>query len=247
MERNMYFIMKHSIFLVIIGFILLSGCAMLEQPGASSSNTKEAAIKTESSFPQSFQLHDVPHNPIQQKGTDCAPDSLRMVLTYRGKNISKDSDIPQLLSSDLTGLRGSTGGTSFGQMQKIAAEVFKLPAFLIYNCDLQSLKSLIMNKWPPIIGYRIAGRAYHAVVAVGFDDKRRNLLVHDPNFPGITKIRYPDLGGLENSSVQRIPCLVVLPEGTTPMDLQNGLMKYVSKEVISELTVSVMIPSQNDK
>jgi hypothetical protein len=224
-------------------FIILSGCAMLKQP-STPNNSNDTAIKTEASLPETFQLHDVPHNPRRQEGTDCAPDSLRMVLNYRGKDVSKDWDIPQQLTSDLTGLRGSSGGTSFGQMQRIAAEVYKLPAFLIYNCDLQSMKALIMSKWPPIVTYRIAGKAYHAVVAVGFDDKRRNLLVHDPNFAGVSKIRYSDLGGLENDSVQRVSCLLVLPEGSTEMDLQNGLEKYVPKDVISKLTVSVMFPQQ---
>lgn len=224
-------------------FLILSGCAMLEQP-SQSTNTNETEIKTEASIPETFQLHDVPHNPRRQEGTDCAPDSLRMVLNYRGKDVSKDSDIPQQLTSDLTGLRGTSGGTTFAQMQRIAAEVYKLPAFVIYNCDLLSLKALIMNKWPPIVGYRIAGRAYHAVVAVGFDEKRRNLLVHDPNFPGVTKIRYPDLGGLGDDSVQRVSCLLVLPENSTEMDLQKGLVKYVPRDVISKLTVSVMFPEK---
>lgn len=224
-------------------FIILAGCAILEQ-SSPSTNINDTVIKTEASLPETFQLHDVPHNPRRQEGTDCAPDSLRMVLNYRGKDVSKDWDIPQQLTSDLTGLRGSSGGTSFGQMQRIAAEVYNLPAFLIHNCDLQSMKALIMNKWPPIVGYRIAGRAYHAVVAVGFDDKRRNLLVHDPNFSGVTKIRYPDLGGLGDDSVQRVSCLLVLPEGSTAMDLQKALEKYVSKDAISKLVVSVMFPKK---
>ena len=228
--------------IILINFIIMAGCAVLEQ--SSKTDINETAIKTENPFPETFQLHDVPHNPRRQEGTDCAPDSLRIVLKYRGKDVSKDWDIPQQLTSDLTGLRGSTGGTSFGQMQRIAAEVYSLPAFVIHNCDLQSLKALIMNKMPPIVGYRIAGRAYHAVVAVGFDDKRRNLLVHDPNFSGVRKIRYPDLGGLGNDSIQRVSCLVVLPEGSTEMDLQRGLEKSVSRDVISKLTVSVMFPKK---
>lgn len=229
----------------IFCIIYLAGCATLEQKSSISSPEAKGGVSEANSLPQSFQLHDVPHNPGRQKGTDCAPDSLRMVLNYRGKNISSDSEIPQKLTKDSTGLRGPGGGTSFSQMQKITVTAYKLPAFLIPNCDLDSIKAFIVNKWPPIISYRVTGSSYHAVVAVGYDDKRRNILVHDPNFQGVRKIRYFDLGGISENSVRRIPCLLVLPEGSTESDLRRGLEKYVSKELVSKLSIYSMMPPQD--
>ena len=221
--------------------LIVAGCAILEQsPNTSSVAESEEMSGTAGTIPQSLQLHDVPHNPRKQKGTDCAPDSLRMVLTYRGKKIDSDWDIPQQLE-----IRGRGGGTSFRQMQQITAKSYGLPAFIINNCDLQSLKAAIVNKWPPIVGYRSSGKYYHAVVAVGYDDKRRVLLVHDPNYLRVRKIRYYDLGGVSEDSVQRLSCLLVLPQGSTLEELRLGLEKYVPKELVSELVVFGMVPSQS--
>jgi hypothetical protein len=215
----------------------------LSQPNSvSSKNTGLDGQKgTEGTLPVTFQLHDVPHNPRKQQGTDCAPDSLRMVLTYRGKKVG-EQDIPRQLTS-----RGFGGGTSFGQMQEIAAKGYGLPSFVIYNCDLETIKSAILNKWPPIIGYRASGKYYHAVVAVGYDDDRKMMYVHDPNILSVRKMRYSDLGGIGKDGGQTLSVLLVLPEGSTEADLANGLMKYVPKEVLSRLVVSAEFPSQDQK
>ena len=222
---------------------LCAGCAILAQPRSTSPAAETNLMRgTEGSLPRSFQLHGVPHNPRKQRGTDCAPDSLRMILNYRGKNVARDWDIPLKLSEDITGLRGRSGGTSFYQMQRIAMESYGLPAFIIHNCDLHSLKAAILNRWPPIISYRSSGKSYHAVVAVGYDDERHIMLVHDPNYIRTEKIRYYDLGGASEHSIQRLSCLLVLPEGSTEEDLRRGLGKYVPKESVSELGVYPLLP-----
>ena len=219
--------------------VFLAGCSALEQPSGTVESRDEVSTGgTAGELPSRFQLHDVPHNPRRQEGTDCAPDSLRMVLSYRGKKISKDWDIPR----KITGHRSARGGTTLHQMQEIAAGSYGLPAFVIGNLDLDSLKAAIVNRWPPIVAYRIAGKSYHAVLAVGYDDRRRTLLVHDPNFLRIKKIQYSDLGGMSKGSGQRLACLLVLPEGTAERDLRRGLEKYVPKEVVSSLKIFGMLP-----
>jgi hypothetical protein len=222
-----------AFFLLIL---MLSGCAFLNQPNNTVIEDPENQIQK--TIPQVFQLHDVPHNPRKQQGTDCAPDSLRMVLTYRGKQVN-EQDIVRHLDS-----RGAGGGTSFRQMQEIASKVYNLPSFLIHNCDIDTIKSAILNKWAPIIGYRSGGRYYHAVVAVGYDEKRRMMFVHDPNILGVRKIRYSDLGGFSEDGVQRLSVLIVLPENATPEELAKGLSKYSPKDKIDMLLVSGMLPSQ---
>jgi len=228
--------------IILSSFFIISGCAFLSQPNAVSKKTGLERLKgTEGSLPITFQLHDVPHNPRKQKGTDCAPDSLRMVLNYRGKNVA-EPDIVRLLTS-----RGAGGGTSFSQMQEIATKDYGLPSFVIHNCDLDTIKSAVLNKWPPIIGYRASGKYYHAVVVVGYDDDKKLMFVHDPNVLSVKKMRYSDLGGFENDSTQRLSTLLVLPAGLTDVDLVNGLAKYVPKEILSKLVVSAMFPSQDQK
>jgi len=229
---------------ILSSFFIISGCAFLSQPNTASSNKNSGSDRlkgTEGILPVTFQLHDVPHNPRKQQGTDCAPDSLRMVLTYRGMKVG-EQDIPRQLAS-----RGFGGGTSFGQMQEIAAKGYGLPSFVIHNCDLDTIKSAILNKWPPIIGYRASGKYYHAVVAVGYDDDRKMMFVHDPNILSVRKMRYSDLGGIGKDGGQTLSVLLVLPAGLTDVDLANGLAKYVPKEIMSKLVVSAMFPSQDQK
>ena len=108
--------------------IALAGCAFLEQTDTKASENIDLISGTEGSLPESYQLHDVPHNPREQEGTDCGPDSLRMVLNYRGKNVARDSDIPRELD-EINGLRGRGGGTTINQMMRISAESYGLPAF----------------------------------------------------------------------------------------------------------------------
>lgn len=229
--------MKSLIQLALL--IGLVGCAVLKQPGDISSGEADLLGGTERVLPQRFQLHDVPHNPRKQKGTDCAPDSLRMVLNHRGKNV-REGDITRQLTS-----RGRNGGTSFYQMQQVAVKSYGLPAFIVNNCDLLSLKAAIASGWAPIMSYKSSGKSYHAVVAVGYNDKRNILLVHDPNFIRVRKIRYYDLGGVSADSIQRLSCLLVLPSGSTEADLRRGLEEYVPKELSSKLRIFSMLPSQS--
>lgn len=228
-------------FFASLSCICLTGCSntvsRTDAVASESINIDSRGLKKD--IPISFQLHEVPHNPTKQKGTDCAPDSLRMILNYRGKNVG-EQDIPRLLTS-----RGKGGGTSFYQMQDIAVKFYNLPAFVLNNCDLTSIKVLIINKLPPIIGYRSSGKYYHAVVAVGYDDKRRQMLVHDPNIIGVRKIRYSDLGGMSNDGIQRFSCLLVLPSDANYETLVKVLKDYIPEEMLSKLNVSMMFPSQS--
>jgi len=225
---------------------VLAGCSVARQTGIEPAISNKSEIPERLSgidgiLPMSFQLHDVPHNPRKQKGTDCAPDSLRMVLSYRGKNVA-EQDIPRLLTS-----RGKGGGTSFYQMQEIAAKEYGLPSFVINNCDLDSIKAAIVSKLPPIIGYRSGGKYYHAVVAVGYDDEKRLMFVHDPNIVSVRKIRYSDLGGLSDEGIQRLSCLLVLPAGSTEASLMKDIEKHIPKDITSKLSISSLYPTDSEK
>ncbi|MGB9597481.1 MAG: C39 family peptidase, partial [Candidatus Poribacteria bacterium] len=228
--------------LIIFLCFLIYGCSTLSQPHSYPKSNSSANISgTEGPLPAVYQLHDVPHNPRKQKGTDCAPDSLRMVLTYRGRNVG-EQDITRQLTN-----RGAGGGTTFGQMQEIAVNSYGLPTFVVHNCDLDSIKSAIVNKMPPIIAYRSGGRNFHAVVGVGYDDKRSQIFVHDPNILSVRKMRYSDLGGFSDDGLQRLSCLFVLPSGTTEDEFKEALAKYIPKENVTRLIISTMYPSGADK
>ena len=240
MERWKHYITNSFIFAFPLLLVLMTGCSFLKQAPDVSTTEADVLGGTEGPLPKKLQLHDVPHNPSKQKGSDCAPDSLRMVLNYRGQNIANDQEIVRKLTS-----RGTGGGTTFRQMQEIAVKDYGLPAFIINNCDLDSLKAAIVNEWPPVVSYRVKGRIYHAVVAVGYDDKRRTMSVHDPNYLRVRKIRYDALGGLSGDSEQRLSCLLVMPEGFTEAELRRGLEKYVPKESVEKLRIYSKLPSRD--
>jgi len=234
--------MKLRYFIILYTLsVFVNACSFLIQPNISSIESQNSSknFKKEDIIPKTFQLHDVPHNPRKQEGTDCAPDSLRMVLNYRGKNV-KEPDIVRQLTD-----RGFGGGTTFGQMQEITAKSYNLPVFLMNDCDLETIKAMILNKWPPIIGYRASGKYYHAVVVVGYDNSRRLMFVHDPNIVGVRKMRYSDLGGLSNDGVQRLSVLLVLPEGATGETLMDGLSKYIQKENLAKLNIYGLVPKDS--
>ncbi len=231
----------YSFFLILLS-IIIGGCGILNQPANSiRSDTSTNVSGTDNSLPVVYQLHDVPHNPRKQKGTDCAPDSLRMMLTYRGRNVG-EQDITRQLTS-----RGVGGGTTFAQMQEIAVNSYGFPTLMVPNCDLDSIKSAIVNKMPPIIAYRSGGRNFHAVVGVGYDDKRNQMFVHDPNILGVRKMRYSDLGGFSDDGSQRLSCLFVLPTGSTEDEFKEALSKFIPKDKVNKLVILSMYPSEIKK
>ncbi|MDQ1327808.1 MAG: Peptidase 2 protein, partial [Candidatus Poribacteria bacterium] len=57
--------------IILSSFFIISGCTFLSQPNNVAKNSASDISKgTEVSLPITFQLHDVPHNPRKQKGTD---------------------------------------------------------------------------------------------------------------------------------------------------------------------------------
>jgi len=211
-------------FSIILSLLLLAGCLpslqaikeALEEPEA-----REAVVgaQVKPELPPRFILHSVPHNPRRQRGTDCGPDSLRMVLNYYGKNVH-EGDITKKIRR-----RGRHGGVSLSELARIAKEYYGLEAYVMMGGKLEVLKALLLNGWPPIVAYRARGDIGHAVVVVGYNDLRGYILVHDPNFLRVTKIPYRDFlpawrqfGGW---------MLVVVPKGITLPDVLNAVDKYV--------------------
>ncbi|MCD6508668.1 C39 family peptidase [Candidatus Poribacteria bacterium] len=173
------------------------------------------------SLPQKFTL-PVPHNPARQYGPDCGPDSLRMVLNYYGKGV-REGDIVRQLKS-----RGKYGGVTLSQLARIARG-YDLEAYIMAGLNLEILKALLVNKWPPIVTYRARRDVGHAVVVVGYDDTKKRLMVNDPNFVRVSRIPYHDFipawqqfGG---------SCLLVVPKGIKQSDILAAIRRYVSFEI----------------
>lgn len=174
------------------------------------------------SLPKKFILHSVPHNPRRQQGTDCAPDSLRMVLNYYQKGCKEGELVKQLES------RGRYGGVSLGQLAKIAKR-YDLEAYLMSGLNLDILKAFLLNRWPPIVSYKSGRNTGHAVVMVGYDDVKKRLLIHDPNFVKVRQFPYYQFLPVWKQTGNL--CLLVVPKGLTRQDIMGSVRKYVNIEV----------------
>jgi ABC-type bacteriocin/lantibiotic exporter with double-glycine peptidase domain len=111
----------------------------------------------------------VPFVP-QEKDT-CGAAALAMVLRYWQQPVSQDEIAAELYEKELRGIRGSRLA-DFARRRGLRA--------VAYEGDAAHLKSLLTQGWPVIVGWKVKGNLYHDVVVVGFDDEKREVVVHDP-------------------------------------------------------------------
>jgi len=217
--------------LLVLTILPLIGCEMTyrklkadltAKPVDTSNGRVEREVSAEaSSLPRRYIL-SVPHNPVRQYGPDCGPDSLRMVLNFYRRGV-KEGDIVRRLKS-----RGRHGGVTFSQLAEIARG-YDLEAYIMAGLNIDILKALLVNGWPPIVGYKARRDVGHAVVVVGYDDVRKRLMVNDPNFVRVSRIPYRDFvpaweqfGG---------SCLLIVPKGVKQSDILAAIRRYVNLEV----------------
>jgi ABC-type bacteriocin/lantibiotic exporter with double-glycine peptidase domain len=112
---------------------------------------------------------DVPFVP-QVKDT-CGAASLAMVLRHWGQEASHDAIAVRLLQPELHGIRGST-------LQDFARE--RGLVAVAYEGDVQQLREYLAKGRPLIVAWKMGRRRFHNVVVVGYDEAKRELLVHDP-------------------------------------------------------------------
>jgi len=200
---------------LFLNLLACSSVKMLKQKEVSQEN----ATVEEQKFPEKFRLHKLRHNPRNQKGTDCGPDSLRMVLNYWGLNVREGEIVRELHR------RTRKGGTTFQQLKEIAESHYGMKAFIVSNASFNTLKALLIQNFPPIVGYRTKNRTGHAVVFVGYDDKKRMAFVNDPNYLKVTRISYIDFLGRWKSHGSL--CLLIAPANITPGMIKKALEAYL--------------------
>ena len=217
----------------LIMVFTITGCQLaseqiqtdLDAPAAvqmSGHNEKVANKAVEDrSLPGQFRLHSIPHNRRPQRGTDCAPDSLRMVLNHYKKGVTEGEVVKQLDD------RGRSGGVTFTQLAAIARG-YDLEAYIIYGLNIETLKTFLLNGWPPIVSHSI-GRGGHAIVVVGYDDAKRRLLVHDPWFPRVKRFHYHDFVPVWKHRGNR--ALLVVPKGVTKRQIITAVGEHATHEI----------------
>ena len=113
---------------------------------------------------------------IGQRINCCAHASLAMVMNYNGVKVSQDEIIERLGVGYF--------GISIGEMAKFSRE----KGFdVAVSCDgLLKIINSIDNDFPVIVAQQnsIVDKSVHYRVAVGYDDVKNKIIVHDPRDDG---------------------------------------------------------------
>lgn len=209
--------------IAVIMILSIVGCGAVYRKIKTDLSAQPSMKRKESkdSLPEKLLIHSVPHNPRRQRGADCGPDSLRMVLNYYDKDV-KEGEIVRQLNN-----RGGHGGVSLGQLAKIASN-YNLKAYLMSRLELDILKVFLVKGWPPIVPYNPRVRRGHAVVLIGYNDIEKRLFVNDPNYVKVRRFPYHRFLPLWNRHGSS--CLLIVPESYTREDIAAAVRKYVDSE-----------------
>jgi len=143
-------------------------------------------------------LEGVPY--VRQVGPRCAAASLAMMLRHFGRK----TDQRKLFEE----LAGREGGVHAHRLPVVARALGFEPH--VYLSGLEDLKQKVSAGLPLMLYLSPMGMG-HAVVAVGYDERRREVIVHDPANSPLRRITYSRLEALwrENDHT----AMVVIPRG----------------------------------
>lgn len=141
-------------------------------------------------------IEGVPY--VKQHGPQCAAASLSMVLQYFKNEIDQDS-IYAAIKSDYAGAQ------SFDILNYPRSNGYKSYGYI---GTLEDLKEKIDQKIPVILYFSPYGFG-HVVVGIGYDEKKRRIIIHDPTIASDYEIPYSEF--LKEWKESDFECTVVLP------------------------------------
>jgi ABC-type bacteriocin/lantibiotic exporter with double-glycine peptidase domain len=110
--------------------------------------------------------------PYVTQGKDtCGAAALAMVLRFWGQPASQDEIAAELFDPELHGIQGS-------RLAELARK--RGLTAVAYAGDLAQLREYLDKGRPLIVAWKMRRDRFHDVVVVGFDEARRQVLVHDP-------------------------------------------------------------------
>jgi ABC-type bacteriocin/lantibiotic exporter with double-glycine peptidase domain len=110
--------------------------------------------------------------PFVPQGKDtCGAAALAMVLRYWGQEASHDEIAGALKQPELRGIAGSELA-AFARGRGMTA--------IAHAGDLDHLRGHVGKGRPLIVAWAMGGGRYHDVVVTGFDERAREVVVHDP-------------------------------------------------------------------
>jgi len=108
---------------------------------------------------------------VSQHEDTCGAASLTMVMRYWGEDVAQEDVVRALVHPELRGIAGSRLA-EFARNRGFEAVAFR--------GDMAHLREFVGKGRPLIVAWHVRGSLYHDVVVIGFDDKRRAVLVNDP-------------------------------------------------------------------
>jgi tetratricopeptide (TPR) repeat protein len=108
---------------------------------------------------------------VPQERDTCAAAALSMVMGYHGRAVAHDEVAFALVEKELRGIRGSRLA-DFARERGMVA--------IAFAGDVGLLREHVGRGRPLILALDAGRGRYHDVVAIGFDDRRRRVIVHDP-------------------------------------------------------------------
>lgn len=133
-------------------------------------------------LPQSIELKDVPM--IRQKGNFCVPASAAMIANFHG--VETNQDQVALLSSEMSASNeGTYPSDMLLAMQKLGFEGRSIHWEMkadFFQSVLPQIRRFLVETGPIYISFRpnVFGSMGHGCVIVGYDDRKGELLFHNP-------------------------------------------------------------------
>jgi len=107
---------------------------------------------------------------VPQNKDTCAAASLAMVFGYWDHPIAQEEIARALIEPQIHGILGSRL-SAFARDRGFQA--------IAYAGDLDQLRAYLAKGRPLIVAWKVGG-GYHNVVVVGFDERRKEVIVNDP-------------------------------------------------------------------
>jgi len=169
--------------LTLVAFCLLIACAPIPMRTPNIKNPSEM-------LPEKVWLEGIKIEK-GQAFADCVPVAIEAIFKFYGKNIPR---------KEIDDAIRKTHGTRMND----AIPYIKEQGFHVYNFydrteNKKGLKFYLAQGFPIIVsGGAISSRLGHAVVLIGYDDKRKIFYVVDPERRAIIEKRYFDFGEWHN-------------------------------------------------
>lgn len=110
--------------------------------------------------------------PYVAQGKDtCGAAALAMVLRFWGQPASQDEIAAELFEPELHGILGSRLA-DLARRRGLSA--------VAYAGDVEQMRRYLDKGRPLIVAWKLRRDRFHDVVVVGFDEARRQVIVHDP-------------------------------------------------------------------